>query len=223
MLANKRCLILAIAILLSTSPIPSHSASDEWRLEKTTDGINIYSREYPSSDVREIKATTQLTSSIGSVVAVIEDIPSSARLNSIIAEARIESPRNNGRYQVYNHIAMPWPVKDRDISICRELYLDNETSIITIIDLACAGTPLKENLIRMTTFRQQWRLTPSETGTIKIEFTAHSEPGGPIPRWIINKMSTDVPYQILQNLEALSQLDPYVNSRIDETRFNRLN
>ncbi|MBQ0758792.1 MAG: hypothetical protein KKF24_02040 [Gammaproteobacteria bacterium] len=221
--AEKKCdHVLAIIVIL-ICPTQTHSAAEEWRLDKSKDGINVFSREYPGSEIREIKAVTQVKSSIDSVIAVIEDIPNSTRLNNVIVEARIEESSGNGSYKAYSRMTMPWPVKDRDIVSCRKFSLDKETLAVIITDVACKGLPIKKNLIRMTNFRQQWRITPLNRGVVNIELIAHSEPGSPIPNWIINQMSTDIPYQTLQNLKIISLLEPYASTGLKGIRSQESN
>lgn len=211
--SNFNVVLVILALLLSSQSY----AVGEWRLDKKEDGIAVLSREFPGSKVREIKAVTRVNSSVDALVAVINDVPNSIRLSSVVTEASIVSRVNDWNYTVYNRMSMPWPVQDRDVLSCREFNRNNDTLVVTITDVACTGMPSKKNVIRMQRFRQQWQFSPLPEGEVEIELVAHSEPGGPIPSWMVNSMSTDVPYEMLGNLRVISKLEPYISVRYSPT------
>lgn len=214
--SNFNVVLVILALLL---PAQSYAIGD-WRLDKTEDGIAVFSREYPGSNVREIKAVMRVNTGVDALVAVINDVPNSIRLSGVVAEASIVSRVDDWNYTVYQRMSMPWPVQDRDVVSCREFNRNNDTLVITITDVACAGgMPPQKNIIRMQKFRQQWQLSPRPEGEVEVEFFAHSEPGGPIPSWMVNSMSTDVPYEILRNLRGISKLEPYNGVRYGSTNF----
>lgn len=212
---GSNCNVVLVILALSL-PAQSYAIGD-WRLDKTEDGIAVFSREYPGSNVREIKAVMRVNSGVDALVAVINDVPNSIRLSGVVAESSIVSRVDDWNYTVYQRMSMPWPVQDRDVVSCREFNRNKITLVVTITDVACAGDmPPKKNIIRMQKFRQQWELSPraeGDEGEVEVEFFAHSEPGGPIPSWMVNSMSTDVPYEILRNLRAISKLEPYISVR----------
>lgn len=207
--------ILSSLILFLAFP-SSAFATDEWRLDKSEGGIKVFTRAYPESEIREIKAVMEVESSLAALLAIIEDHPNASQLNEIVAEAHAVGRVDERHYKVYMRMAMPWPVQDRDVLNCREINQNNESYVVTVLDRSCGGgVAPKRNVVRMTASRQQWRFSPLDQHSVKVEFTAHSDPEGPIPVWLINSMSTDAPYQILNNLRALIQVEPYVSSKFN--------
>ena len=50
-----------------------HGTKEEWTLKKYGDGVAVYNRELDTTDFKELKAVTQLKTSLSSIIALLED------------------------------------------------------------------------------------------------------------------------------------------------------
>jgi hypothetical protein len=66
------------------------------------------------------------------------------------------------------------------------------------------AVPLHEGRVRMAAFTNVWTLTPMADGTIGVESIAHADPGGPMPTWMINKLSADAPLEAMKKIRAIA-------------------
>ena len=58
----------------------------------------------------------------------------------------------------------------------------------------------------MKNFKGTWRVVPQEEkGLVQIEHIAHADPGGTIPKWLVNSALVNNPYNSLLNMKKLLQ------------------
>ena len=61
----------------------------------------------------------------------------------------------------------------------------------------------KKKHIRIENARVIWELTPLANGSTQVRTFGHADPGGDLPSWLINQMSTEVPVKTLNGLKKL--------------------
>ncbi|MBI1978137.1 MAG: hypothetical protein HYS55_05240, partial [Candidatus Omnitrophica bacterium] len=67
--------------------------------------------------------------------------------------------------------------------------------------------PKQKNVVRMPYLRVLWQFTPKEDGLVEIDYQIHADPGGRIPKWLVNRLSLDIPVHTLNRFEKMLQ-DP---------------
>jgi hypothetical protein len=214
--AVMRILSLIFTILAAAWVAPAAAATEEgWRLEKDSDGIQIYTRAVEGWSIREIRAVTRIPARLSSVVAVIHDVPATRELNDLVSKADVQNRESDTRYRVYMVIGMPWPLSDRDVLNQREIKQDKNTFSVTISDVAVQDVnPPRTGLVRMVRSRQQWVLTPGSDGHVAVELRILTDPNGPIPASIINTMAVGAPFKTLSKLRELTQRAEYANAKL---------
>lgn len=190
------------------------SAQDDWRIEKDEDGIRISSRAVEGWEIREMRAQTTMPGPLASLVAVIDDPAAVPQLNEYVVSTTVQSRQSATRCQMYSLTKMPWPLKDRDVVMQREIVQDPATLAVTITDTAIEGAvPEKKDLVRIKRSRQQWTLTPAADGSIVVELRMLSDPNGPIPSSLLNSMSISMPFKSVGKLRELSRSPKYAGAR----------
>jgi len=106
---------------------------------------------------------------------------------------------------VYVHNKLPWPVTDRDLVMRVEWKQDPTTGVVTMNAVGVPdAAPPRDGRVRMADFTNVWTLTPVEGGFIAVESIAHADPGGPMPTWMINKLSADAPLEAMKKIKDIA-------------------
>lgn len=204
-----------LSVLLMLVALPLAAADAEWRLEKDKDGIRIYSRAVEGWTIREIRGITRYQGRLSSLVAVIDDTAAAPELNEFVEKSAIERRDSQTRYQTYAQTRMPWPLDDRDVLMQRQIVQDPGSRAVTITDAALDKVkPVQKDYVRIVRSRQEWKLKPAADGSIEVELRMLTDPAGPIPSSLLNKLSINTPFNTLARLKALAQKPPYANARL---------
>ncbi|MGH8517667.1 MAG: START domain-containing protein [Panacagrimonas sp.] len=208
-----------IALPLLWVSAQSASTPDDWRLEKDEDGIRIASRAVEGWDIREMRGQTTVPGPLASLVAVVDDASALPELNDFVVSTTVQNRQSATRYQMYSLTRMPWPLKDRDIVVQREIVQDPATLAVTVTDTAIqGGVPEKKGLVRIQRSRQQWMFTPAADGSVAVELRMLSDPNGPIPSSLLNSMSVSTPFKSIAKLRKLARSPKYAGARPDFIR-----
>jgi hypothetical protein len=89
-----------------------------------------------------------------------------------------------------------------------DLHQDSKTLAVSISSVAqetnLAGN---DDRVRVVEARSEWNATPMPNGEIRLELSAHLDPAGPLPSWLLNVISLESPYDILKRLRSLVASD----------------
>lgn len=210
--------VLAVITMTLTATL-AWAGEAAWRLEKDQDGVQVYSRAVAGWGIREMRGVTRIQARLSSVVAVINDVSAISELNDMVSEASLQHQDSGRRYQIYSVTNMPWPLSDRDIMNQREITQDERTLVVTITDTATHGQlPLKDGRVRIVKCRQQWTLTPDQSGGVTVEARTLADLAGPIPAAVINSMSLSVPRKTLLKLKEMARRAKYARATLDFVR-----
>lgn len=205
--------LLLMALLLA-SPLAG-AADAEWKLEKDTAGVQVYTRPVDGWSIREMRGVARIDARLSSVVAVINDVSALHELSDVVARAEVQKHESDTRYQVYSQMKMPWPVSNRDILNQRTITQDPATLVVTITDTATEDQlAVKKDYVRILKSRQTWTLTPQPGGGVTVETRTLSDPNGPIPASLINSMAVSTPFKTLSKLKEMAQRPAYAQASL---------
>ncbi|MBJ19709.1 MAG: START domain-containing protein [bacterium] len=195
-----RILLSALAIgVLASNP---GFATAEWTLDKQENGIDVYTRAVAGSGVKAFKGTAEFEGDVDAVLRVLGDSDGFKNWFPNTPESKLLSREGSVSYQ-YSVMAAPWPVSDRDNVLRTVMERDEETGIVDIQMTAAPDYyPEQANRVRVRMANGSWKLEPLGGGKIQVTFTMHLEPGGGIPKWLINARVVATPFEALSNLRA---------------------
>lgn len=201
---TKKWLSIVSTVALCAISGMSAAADSSWKVLKSADGVEISSRPSPGSPINDIRSVTKIKGSLDSVVALLRDYQARPKWDAMCGEIKVLKQDVSGE-TVYVHNKLPWPVTDRDLVMRVEWKQDPTTGVVSqhAIGVPDAAPP-HEGRVRFASFINDWTLTPMADGTIVVESIAHADPGGPMPTWMINNLSTDAPLEAMKKIKAIA-------------------
>lgn len=214
---------LPLMLGLSLYPILSF-ASEDWRLDKANDQVEVYLRDYPGSNIPEFKAITQIPASMASILAVLLDVAAYPEWVHQCRKAEtlaIVSDREQYIYQVND---LPF-ARDRDIILQAKLEHRNQGRDITIEleaspnycehNAAATCSDIEENAyVPIVESTGSYRMKQLDANTVEVTWRQYLDPGGKLPVWLIRALMADIPLKTLDALHDMVEQPEYRNSKL---------
>ena len=190
-------------------------ANSQWRLDKDDEGIQVYLRDTSGSALKSFKGTMTVNRSLSSLLAVLEDISSYPRWLHNCRSAK--TLKQVSETELVNYIVtdMPWPVADRDAVVATSRTQNKSNKRVEIKLLAEPKFVSKvAGKVRIEKMNGRWLFTPIEKDKVNVVYEMSIDPGGNIPKWVVNALAVDLPFYTLKKLRKISKVDKYANAKI---------
>ncbi len=211
---------LTCLLLLLLAPLLAQA--DGWALarEDKARDIRVYVRDMRGSDYQAFYAVTRVTARIDSVVAVLSDVPAMPEWVVRMVGVRLLRRESDRELWVHAHYRLPYPFLDREAVLHSRLQQDARSGQVTIITRSLPGmvAPKREKRVRLADMHSTWKITPEQSGRVRIEFWGEGEPGGYVPPLLFNYNLPDEPLQTLRNLRQMLTRDKYRDRDLDYIR-----
>ncbi|MDX1590226.1 MAG: START domain-containing protein [Oleiphilaceae bacterium] len=201
--------------------LASHGASGDvptddrdWSLREDSRGIRVYTRSLEHSPFDAFRAVTELDAPMDQLMAVMGQPESCLRWVHTCIEARAVGDGDFHDRYAYSVNQMPWPVHNRDYVVRIRTSGDADGITITM-DAQQDIHPRQDGLVRITHSHSVYHITPLGDEGTRLEWFQHTEPGGAVPGWLVNRMTTDLPYRSLRNLQEEVRDPRYADYRIE--------
>ena len=205
---NTRLITLALLIFfifaISIEGNSQYLEDGEWKLKKQDGKLKVFTRTHPDSPIKEIRVTTNVKATTEELLQVLGDVSNYSTWVYKCKEARKVQINGKNDYIYYTHSDLPFPASDRDLVIHSRQHIDPVTGIIHARSVAVQGmVPEKKGVIRIEKFESRWTITPRPDGTIDIDTSAMTDPGGSIPAWIVNWTISMGPLKTIKEMSEL--------------------
>ena len=193
----------------------SHSqtyAQNEWKLDESSDGIEIYIRKIPDSEFKEAKAIMEIDAEISALIAVLQDV--TAYPEWVPHTKKVELlKRESETYHIhYTESETPWPLDNRDAIVSYTYSQDGVSKEILVqVENIPNYISEKKDFVRVQKSDGFWKFIPQENKTIRIIYQLYFEPGGNIPTTLYNLKVTEFPLNSLKNLRSQVKKEKYQN------------
>lgn len=178
---------------------------EEWRLKRSKDNIEIYTRSFPNSPFKEFKATSVIDTTFEELLHELYDAPTYTPSCDFNVSYRIPSDSEDSRFFYYKQ-EMPWPIKDRDVVTELKLVEQTEDRILLSIETVSDVLDIEDNCLRIEKLSGFWLLERADNG-IKATQQIHMDPGGRVPAIIVNPLLVKGPFKTFTELHR--KLDFY--------------
>jgi hypothetical protein len=213
-------MVLFMIVSLSF-PITAMAQDNNWTLKKNRKGIQVYTRDVPGSDFKEIKAVMEVEASMTTVLKLMEDIPSYPQWFPKLRESRLLKKINSTEMILYHWMKLPFPADDRDSVFKVTASRDPSTKAVILRLSGLADyLPEKKGVIRVKKISGFWSFSPDrEKGTVTVTYQMHSEPGGKLPAWMANSAVVMRPFTVLKNMQQMLKKPEYLYAKETELRL----
>ncbi len=175
-------------LALNILAVPANT--NPWDEVKNADGLRVWARDVPGSNIREVKAETDVAVAPERVWEVLADIEHYTEFMPYVLEARVLAPHETGHFE-YQRIDPPL-VDQRDYTL-RVTRTANPAlgewrhSWVPAND---RGPAAKNGVVRVTIAEGYWQLNRIDATHTKVTYWLYTDPGGSIPAFVANKANT---------------------------------
>ena len=184
--------------------------ANQWQLSKQENGIDVFVRDSKTSALNSFKGVVTIPANLTTLVSVLDDTKAYTRLLHNCKSAQVIKETGSNQADKYIVTDMPWPVKDRDMVVHSVLTQNKLTKQVVIAMKAAPNlVSINPKKVRIKNMTGRWILRPVNKTSTVVTYEMKVDPGGNIPKWLVNTMSVDVPYFTLENLRKLVKQASY--------------
>lgn len=193
-------------------------AEEAWQLKKEKNGIQVFVRKVPGSELKEFRGVTYLKGvTLSSLLATLDITEGYTRWLHNCGEARLL--KKVSQHERYNYMVTkaPWPVSDRD-SVMHSVVSQNPKDLTVTVRMQSVADfmPPVKGRVRIPKLAGLWIYKPLDNGSVMVVYQLHSEPGGKLPASLANTAVVDLPYFTLMNLTKIIQEPQYRDAKYAE-------
>ena len=198
--------VLAASVFLCGFNLASEASLEaEWAIQRSEDGIDVYTRPEPASQFEAVRAVMTLNDvRLSSLVALISDTEACSRLESRCVGAETLDKINQTESVVYRYNNMPFPVRDRDMVLRLKWHQQPDSLNVNVVISNVTGfLPEKKRRVRMPKVNSGWKFVPLPDGSVEVSSEGHIEPGANLPAWILNQFLVSAPFKTMEAVASI--------------------
>jgi START domain len=193
--------LLFLAFFTFIFNFSTSAQSDGWQFLKTTNGINIYTKEV--NGLKELKMQANFKKPLSVLVGAVQDVSSYPKWVYKVNYSEKIQQVNDWEYVYYNFLDFPWPLTDRDVVVYAKVSQNPKTKMVTSYSTSQSGYKDKrKDVIRINDMRTQWVMKSTPEGVFA-EYYLRSHPGGEVPTWSVNAAIDEGPIKTMTALQKL--------------------
>ncbi len=194
--------IILVGLITISFTLFSQS-NDNWELSLSKHGVEVYTRKTDGHAVKEFKAIADVNLSAEEVKNLLINPETYPDWMNSVKEAYLIK-KENGLYYIYSRIEVPWPFDDRDEISTTEFVEDSVSGdILCKINILENYGDEKKGLVRIKDGYGKWILKNNENGGCNVTFQFYADPGGSLPKSLINMFIESSPYKTLTALKKM--------------------
>lgn len=197
-------LLVVLFALLVVTPGRGADSEPKWEFLDKDDGIDVWKRDIPGSDMPGFRGQTFIKASIGDIMKTMLDWKKHTEWMYACEESTLLKQITPDHLLMYNRIGAPWPVWDRDViaDTLIERASDGKSVKVTFQNIASELKAVPKKVIRLPKlegFYKLWEVEPKKT---KVMYQVEADVGGSLPRWLARAGAKDLPHVTLEKLRA---------------------
>lgn len=188
----------------------SYSAQENWEKIFTQDGIDIFKQDVPGTSVLRFKGQGILNQDILSIFAVLFEPDRKKEFIENCEEFQVLRVMDKDTSIAYTRIGSPFVfISNRDIVMKSKIQFDNNLKTITAFfsEMNNFDKKVPKGTVRMKTLRGKWVLKSLSDNKTHVTYEVESDPGGLLPKWLVNLASKRLPFKTIKKLEQQASRD----------------
>jgi hypothetical protein len=200
---------LFLTFLLQTTRA---STEDQWSFLTQKDGIKVYNKSVPNSKVKALKVEVVLNTSLSAVVALLLDVKGAKEWVYHTKSCVLIKQVSPSELYYYSEVSLPWPLENRDFVAHVKVAQDKNTKVVIVDAPAVPGfIAAKKGIVRVDHSVGYWVITPMDKGRVSIQYSLQVDPGGIIPAWAVNALSSQGPIESFMKMKQMLLRPEYKN------------
>jgi hypothetical protein len=189
-------IITLVSIIAFMQLIP---LSGQWILVKNIGNYKVYLHEdWKENQSYSAEAVFQVP--IDTLYQFLLDISNYTEWINYCTVAKLLDAKKDQHYIYYAFYDLPWPLANRE-AVTEIRISKTEDGIIKVSSLpAAVSFENHSRSILVNKYHESFILTPISEVAVKFQMQGSYHPGGFIPIWVIKKLLTEGPYDILVNI-----------------------
>lgn len=197
---SKTALILTAAVILLSTIVLK--AQEKWEFHSKSNGISIYTAARHDSEFDAVKATFTVEATLEEYAAVVLDVEEYKHWNYATTNPYVIQRISDTELIYYSEVDSPWPVMDRFVILYLTVEIDEtRQKLVVTLKNVPELMPEKEGFVRIPELYSVLEVVQVAPGKLKAEYILKTEPGGSIPAWAINFVSTRIPITTFSNIK----------------------
>lgn len=172
-----------------------------WEPFGNSDGIAVFRREVPGSDVIAFKGEGVIEASALTVASVMLDVDRAREWVAELVEAKRLRAPSPTQIVEWDHFHTPFPFRDRDFVYRSDVTVGRGGSSI-VITMRSVDDPLapRTTHVRGEVIRGAAEIVAEGAKRSRIAAEFHGDPKGSLPKWIVNWVQRDWPHDTIASL-----------------------
>ncbi|MCP4439169.1 MAG: START domain-containing protein [Aureispira sp.] len=187
--------------VLGTLAMCEETTAQSWKLNKSSNGVDVFTRSKEGWGIKEFKAVVKIRASIDQVLATMKDAENRSKWMHNTEDTKDLKVASPNKIYTYSRLDAPWPVSDRDnITV---FTIKRPAANLAVIEMTNEADfiPEKSGIVRVKRMEGEWRFKDLGNGYVEVEQQAVGDPGGSLPDWLANSAIVDSPYNTMLNLK----------------------
>jgi hypothetical protein len=186
----------------------TNAGAAEWEPVYEKEGIKVWEKYIEGSSVVAFRGQVIVETNIHQAFSILYDADHKKDFLQNCIDYRILKVKLPGQTTSYVKIGNNFPfIDDRDIVIESKVeLLPSEKKIVVYVWKSSDELfPPTDDAVRVPKMKGHWSFQALGQGKTKIFYQMESDPGGLIPKWIVNMANKGLPFKTLTKLRNLSK------------------
>lgn len=179
------------------------TAQSEWKLAKSGDGIEIYTRNRAEDKIKEFRATTTVQQPLKRIENLLEDVEAYPTWQDNCEESEVIERIDNKTVIARYTSSTPFPFSDRDVVLKMTKQHQADGSMVFQIENAADAIEERDKFVRIPRAGGLWELEPNGDAETLVTYQFYADPGGNVPNWLVNMFIVQGPYNSFKQMKEL--------------------
>ena len=200
---TQSCAVVLIVVLLAPV-VAAAPDSHDWKLITSEDGIDVYKRPLPGSGIVAFKGVGTIDSPVWRVASILLDTRRAPEWADSLKESRVVRRLGPDAYVEYNHLGMPFIIKDREFVSDVTIEVDAASRTFALVyQPARESVAVAPHCVRGEILAGRFEAVSIDGGR-QTRFTAElqADPKGLLPAWLVNLFQRNWPVTTFEHLRT---------------------
>lgn len=205
-MARMGAALLVLIMTFSASTKLAAAAEYDFQLEREVGAVKIFKALDREQGYQRVRVQTVSDHPLEVLLHLNTDVKGWAGWMPKVLQADYVEPGTD-RYIAHTRFSSPWPVKNRDSVIESKVTRNPDSGVVRLAFRTVEDrVPPSADYVRIPYVDGFWEFTPLPSGQVGVVYEILINPGGNVPKWMVNFEAVDLPLQtVLKVIEQAAQ------------------